>query len=77
MIPLYCFLRGDTIGLLMLADPHETVASLAEKLQASAAVRVPRRPVVSVIHKDRVVDPRITVAQAGLTALDRVDVVPA
>jgi hypothetical protein len=77
MIPLYGFLHGDTIGLLILVHPDETVAALAEKLQASAAVRVPRRERVVVRWKDQVLDPRATVARAGLEALDRFDVVPA
>ena len=76
MIPLYGFLSGDTIGLLILAQPDDTIAMLAEKLQVSASVRVaPRRP-VTVMHNHRVLDPHITVARAGLTALDRFDVVP-
>jgi hypothetical protein len=77
MIPLYGFLAGDTIGLLLLADPAETIASLAEKLQSSAAVRVRGRAAVVVRYKDRVLDPRGTVREAGLAALDRFDVVPA
>jgi hypothetical protein len=76
MIPLYGFLRGDTIGLLILAGPDDTMAALAERLQQSAAVRVPRRDPVALLFKDRVLDPRLTVARAGLTALDRFDVVP-
>jgi hypothetical protein len=43
MIPLYGFLEGDTIGLLVLADEEETLASLADKLQSAASVRVDRR----------------------------------
>jgi hypothetical protein len=77
MIPLYGFLRGDTIGLLILASPGDTVAELAERLQDSAALRVPKRAGVAVLFKDRVLDPRMTVARAGLTALDRFDVIPA
>jgi hypothetical protein len=75
MIPLYGFLEGDTIGLLILAQPDDTIAALAEKLQASAAVRVARRARVTVLHGQRVLDPASTVARSGLTALDRFDVV--
>jgi CTP:molybdopterin cytidylyltransferase MocA len=77
MIPLYGFLQGDTIGLLILAQPDDTIAALAEKLQASAAVRVARRERVSVVYNERVLDPTATVARSGLTALDRFDVVAA
>jgi hypothetical protein len=75
MIPLYGFLEGDTIGLLILAQPDDTIAVLAEKLQNSAAVRIAPRARVTVMHDQRVLDPQITVARAGLTALDRFDVV--
>lgn len=77
MIPLYGFLQGDTIGLLILAQPEDTIAVLAGKLQTSAAVRVAPRERVVVRHGDRVLDPQMTVAKAGLTALDRFDVVAA
>jgi hypothetical protein len=75
MIPLYGFLEGDTIGLLVLAQPDDTIGALGEKLRASAAVRVALRGPVLVKHGERVLDPQITVARAGLTALDRFDVV--
>jgi hypothetical protein len=77
LIPLYGFLRGDTIGLLILARAEDSVASLAEQLQRSAAVRVARREPVAVLFKERVLDPHLTVAGAGLAPLDRFDVVPA
>jgi hypothetical protein len=75
MIPLYGFLQGDTIGLLILAQPDDTIEALAEKLQASAAVRVKPLQPVTVIYNQRVLDPLATVARVGLTALDRFDVV--
>jgi hypothetical protein len=74
VIPLYGFLEGDTIGLLVLARAEDTIAELAEKLRASAAVRVRRDGAVVVQHGDRVLDPRATVDQVGLTSLDRFDV---
>jgi hypothetical protein len=77
MIPLYGFLEGDTIGLLVLAQPSDTMAILAEKLQAAAAVRIPHREGMVVRFKDHLPDARLTVGQAGLAALDRFDVVRA
>jgi hypothetical protein len=74
VIPLYGFLEGDTIGLLVLAQPNDTIAELADKLRASAAVRVRREGAVVVQQGDRVLDPRATVDQMGLTPLDRFDV---
>ena len=39
-IPLYGFLEGDTVGLLMLAEEGDTVLALARKLQDAASIRV-------------------------------------
>jgi len=74
MIPLYGFLEGDTIGLLILAREDETVAEVARRLVVSAAVRVPPNGNTVFVYQGRALDPRYTVHQAGLTALDRFDV---
>jgi hypothetical protein len=75
MIPLYGFLEGDTIGLLMLAQEGETVGELALRLQMSASVRVATREHVALIYKGNRIPPELTVARAGLEALDRFDVI--
>jgi hypothetical protein len=77
MIPLYGFLQGDTIGLLILADEGDTIATLAQKLQVSAQVRVTPKAKVVLLHNGRNLDPFMTVGQAGMEALDRFDVVEA
>jgi Toluene-4-monooxygenase system protein B (TmoB) len=76
-IPLYGFLQGDTVGLLILADEGETVQSLARKLQDAGSLRVAFRDQVHLVYNDRAMDPALTVAQAGLQALDRFDVISA
>ncbi len=76
LVPLYGLLRGDTLGLLVLVHDTDTVADVAARLQESAAVRVPPRARVRVVWRGRTLAPQVTVAQAGLTALERVDVVP-
>ena len=48
MIPLYGFLAGDTLGLLILAEEDDTMAELATKLQQAAFVRVATRDEVQV-----------------------------
>ena len=73
-IPLYGFLQGDTVGLLILADEGDTLQSLARKLQDAASLRVAARDPVRVVYKDKTMDPTMTVAQARLQALDRFDV---
>ena len=73
-VSLYGFLQGDTVGLLILADDGDTLEALARKLQAAASLRVADRNQVRVVYKDKIMDPTMTVAQAGLRALDRFDV---
>jgi hypothetical protein len=74
-IPLYGFLEGDTLGLLMLAEEGETVLELARRLQDAASLRVARYDKVDFVYNDKAIDPAMTVAQAGLQALDRFEVI--
>jgi hypothetical protein len=74
-IPLYGFLQGDTVGLLILADEGDTLQSLAHKLQDAASLRVASKIPVQVLYNDKAMDPTITIAQAGFQALDRFDVI--
>jgi hypothetical protein len=73
-VPLYGFLQGDTVGLLILAEEDDTLQSLAQKLQDSASLRVAHKDHVQVVYNEKVMDPTITIAQAGIQALDRFDV---
>ena len=75
MIPLYGFLQGDTVGLLILAEKSNTVAELAESLQLAALVRVRRRPHVEVWYKGRKLEAGRTIEETGLSPLERFDVV--
>jgi Toluene-4-monooxygenase system protein B (TmoB) len=74
-IPLYGFLQGDTLGLLILADEAETIQILARKLQDAASLRVAGREHVHLVYNHKAVDPELTVAQAGFEAFDRFDVI--
>jgi hypothetical protein len=74
-VPLYGFLQGDTVGLLIMAAEDDTLQSLAQKLQEGASLRVASRDLVHVVYNEKLMDPTITVAQAGFQALDRFDVV--
>lgn len=74
-IPLYGFLEGDTLGVLVLAEEGETVLELARKLQDAASIRVARNDDVELLYNGKTLDPALTVAQAGLQALDRFDVI--
>jgi hypothetical protein len=74
-IPLYGFLQGDTLGLLILADEGESVQALARKLQDAGSLRVAGKDKVQVVYNGKAMDPTITIAQAGFQALDRFDVI--
>lgn len=76
LIPLYGFLRGDTIGLVILAQDSDTIRDVGAKLQEAASVRVAPAAAVEVRHNGRLLDPARTVAECGLEALERVDVAP-
>ena len=75
MIPLYGFLEGDTIGLLVLAAPDDRLDALAAKLIEAASLRVAPPARFAVRVRGQRVPPAATVAQVGLEALDRIDVV--
>jgi hypothetical protein len=74
VIPLYGFLEGDTLGLLVLAHEHDTAAELARKLQEAAALRVAPAGGARVWVYGEPLEASVTVAAAGLRALDRFDV---
>jgi hypothetical protein len=74
MIPLYGFLQGDSLGLLVLAREDDTLGRLAEKLQSAANIRVAPLHRPHIIVAGRALDAEMTVAAAGLTALDKFEV---
>jgi hypothetical protein len=76
-VPLYCFIEGDSLGVLVMVDDHESVAELAQQAQQAAAVRVAPRAHVVVYAHGAVLDRDATVKEVGLMALDRIDVMGA
>jgi len=72
-LPLYGFLEGDTIGLLIVADEQELVRSLAAKLRDAASLRVDGSCYTDVVYQGRVLDPDSTLAQADFKPLQRFD----
>ena len=75
IVPLYGFLEGDPMGVVILAHDSDLIAKVSELLQQAARVRVPHRDHMLLRHGERVLDPTMTVTRAGLTALERVDLV--
>ena len=77
MIPVYGFVQGDTLGLVVLVDKGDTVRAVSDRLQDSASVRVARRAHVRVLHEGNAVDASATMAWLGVRPLDRIDVLEA
>lgn len=72
-IPLYGFVQGDTLGLVVLAGESESVDELALRLSRAAAPRVKLDGKLQVLHRGRVLQGALTLTQAGVKPLDRVD----
>ena len=72
-LPLYGFVEGDTIGLLIVADEQESVGSLAAKLRDAASLRVDGSCNMEVVYRGIVLDPDSTLAQADFKPLQRFD----
>jgi hypothetical protein len=75
LIPLYGFVAGDTLGVLVLATDTDTIREVAIKLQQAVAVRVAPRVRAQIYAGGKLLEPSATVAASGLTALDRIDLV--
>jgi hypothetical protein len=76
LVPLYGFLKGDTIGLLVLVQDTDTVREIGRKLQEAASVRIAPTAGAEVYFRGSLLSPERTVGEVGLKALERVDVVP-
>lgn len=76
MIPVYGFVAGDSLGVLVLIGEDDTIAELALRLQQAVQVRVALRVPARVVARGKPLEPDATVKAAGLAALDRVDLVP-
>lgn len=76
MTPLYGFLEGDTMGLLILARDDMTVGEVAWNLCVSAQLRVeiPEGEAIEVRARGQVLDLGARVCDLGLQPLERVDV---
>ena len=73
LVPLIGFVQGDSIGLLVLAHDDMTIDEVADKLRQSARVRVDIDGAWQLRVGDRAPSPTSTVAEAGLRALQRID----
>lgn len=75
MIPVYGFLEGDTLGLLLVTHSTEKVRDLTARLRKACSVRVAIEGEMDLVYDGRRVDPEWTVSRASIRPLDRIDVV--
>lgn len=74
MIPLYGFLQGDTMGLVIVVHDTDTVGEMAGKLRQAANVRCVGSKNFDVLYHGVVLDQRLSVGDCGLEPLERFDV---
>ncbi|HKY36194.1 MAG TPA: hypothetical protein VJN18_09660 [Polyangiaceae bacterium] len=75
-VPLYVFVHGDTLGLVVLARNDESIDALALRLARAAAPRVALTGKLHVLHRGKRLSGAQSLSEAGVQALDRVDLVP-
>jgi hypothetical protein len=75
VIPLYGFLQGDSIGILVLAHDTDTVSELAGRLRRATSVRLENDGSGGQVrYRGQILNSQLTLTQAGFEALDRFDV---
>jgi toluene-4-monooxygenase system protein B len=72
-LPLYAFVEGDTTGILILADEHESVQSLKDKVRDAVDLRVEVSAEMEVVYRGTVLDPATNLADAQFAPLQRFD----
>jgi hypothetical protein len=75
VMPLYAFVQGDTMGIVVLARLDGTVKDLADNLLRATGVRVKRRGSFQLLFGTQSLDLAATLAIQGMQLLDRVDLV--
>ncbi len=74
-LPLYGFVEGDTMGVIVLGRLDESVAELGVALLRAVAVRVRPRGTYRIVAGSRRLDPAATLRSQALSPLDRIDLV--
>ena len=71
--PIYGFVEGDTVGVLVFADEIETVSSLMRKLLDAVELRVKTKDRFEAVYQGNVLDPAAVLDQTPLKPLQRLD----
>jgi hypothetical protein len=75
VLPLYGFVQGDTMGVVVLGRLDGTVAELGSNLLRAVAVRVNRQGPHQLRTSGRRLDPDVTLRSLAMKPLDRIDLV--
>lgn len=75
VLPLYGFVEGDTMGVVVLGRLEGTVGELGDNLLRAVGVRVAPRGGYRLLRAGRRLDPAGPLGSQGLSPLDRVDLV--
>lgn len=75
LMPVYGFMQGDSLGLLILAHDTDRVSHVIEVIRKSSAIRVQPSGNLKLRHGGRTLENHLTLKEAGVELLDRVDVV--
>jgi len=73
MVPLYGFVEGDVLGILVLAHRDMTVREIIERLSDAASPRVDPCGPWRLVARGRAVAPEQTVEALSLDAFERID----
>jgi hypothetical protein len=73
LVPLYGFVQGDTMGVLVMAHDDMTLETVQELLSASVHVRVEMSGRWTLSAQGRQLEGSRTVAESGLRPLERID----
>jgi hypothetical protein len=75
VIPLYGFVQGDTMGVVVLGRLDGTVAELGADLLRAVGVRIGRQGLYQLRAGERRLDPDATLRTEAMAPLDRIDLV--
>jgi hypothetical protein len=75
VLPLYGFVEGDTMGIVVLGRLEGTVGELGDTLLRAVGVRIAPRGGHRLFSAGRRLDPASPLGSQGLSPLDRVDLV--
>jgi hypothetical protein len=75
VMPLYGYVEGDALGVVVLVRPDDSVRTLAARLLGAVALRRAPAGEGRVMAQGQLLDPRSTLRREGIEPLDRVDLV--